>query len=63
MLRLVKNRKVITKDQAFTGVFLLVHVAGQTEREIGKEQCVIEHEHIGGEKTAARFLEETFAMQ
>ena len=63
MLRLVKNRKVITKYQALTGIFLLVHVSGQPEREVGEKQRVIEHEHIGGEKTAARFLEKTLAVQ
>ena len=63
VLGLVENGKIVAKDQPLAGIFLLVHVPCQTEGEVGKKECVIQYQDIGGHETPTCFLEKTLAMQ
>ena len=63
VLSLVENGKIVPKDQPFAGIFLLVHVPCQTEGEVGKKECVIQYQDIGGHETPTCFLEKTLAIQ
>ena len=72
MLRFIKNHKIIFEQQPVAHAIIVFRIASrrfacsfvvERHREVRKKERVVQHQHIGAEKTSAGFLEKTFAVQ